>query len=311
MLVRRRALFAKLETTPGTDAAPGVTDAVLMRSVNPSPLNQETVERTLVRPFMGSFQNLPTRANVTIEAEMEVAGFGVPGPATPIAGYDALLRICALSRTLTADTKVDYAPVSEGIESATVYFYQDGMLHKLFGCKANLTLRMGTNEVPVYRFTIMGLYGGVSDVALPTPNVAAYQTPLAVNPINTTAFSLHSIANLPFQSLEINLGNNLVHRNLPNAAESIRITNRNVTGTLEVEAPKVAGFDVWAAVRAATLGPLSLTHGPAGNQIVVSGPTVQLTNPRYTENEETVHLQLGLALVPAGAGNNELLLSVR
>lgn len=308
----RRALCVVLEDTEGTDQEPAVGDVVLCRTLNPPKLNQDTVERTLAgRGFFGGFKMLPTRANFTLEFEVEMAGFGTAGPAAPTPGYDALLRICALSRTITADTKVDYAPVTTGIESASLYFYQDGQLHKMLGARGTMRCSFAKNAVPVYRFTITGLYGGVSDAAFPTVDTSAYVQPAPCVPGQTT-FSLHGIATLGLESFELDLGNTLVHRNLPNITERVLITGRAATASLQIEHAKNSIYDFWAAVRAATDGAFSLTHGAtAGNIVKLAIPNANLKEPDFAEQDGLVHLSLGMDVKPTAAGNDEVLLTIQ
>ena len=84
---RLRTLFAKREVTYGTDPTPtGAADAVLLRSIKVSPLMQESVDRTLVRPYYGGFEKLPTKAKLQFDIELEAVGFGTAGPASPTAG---------------------------------------------------------------------------------------------------------------------------------------------------------------------------------------------------------------------------------
>jgi hypothetical protein len=98
MKTRKRALLVKLESAYGTDPTPAAaTDAVLAAALDPSsPLDQEFVERTLVRHFYGGFEQLPTRNYAGVQVDLEMAGFGSAGPASPTAGYDALMRSAAL-----------------------------------------------------------------------------------------------------------------------------------------------------------------------------------------------------------------------
>lgn len=311
LYVIRRAVYAKIETTAGVDANPTAADAVLLRSVNPSPLNQQYAERNLVRGHYGKFARLPTGATVGLELELEAAGFGTAGPAAPTPGYDALLRCCGLTRTITADTKVDYAPTTPGSDSATVYFYQDGMLHKLLYARGTMRLAGKRNEIPVFRFTLTGLYGGVSDAAFPSPDTSAFVEPLPFVPPHV-ALSLHGIDSFGLESLEVDLGNDVQYRNLPNQTEAVRIVNRQSSASIELEGVRNAVYDWYAAVRSATKGGLALTHGTvAGNIVQLTAPSVMASEPKFTENQGLVHLQLSLDLLPTGTGNNELLLTIK
>ena len=308
---RLRTLFAKREVTYGTDPTPtGAADAVLLRSIKVSPLMQESVDRTLVRPYYGGFEKLPTKAKLQFDIELEAVGFGTAGPASPTAGYDALLRICGLSRTVNAGVSVVYTPTSLTFDSATLYFYQDGTLHKALGCRGNLAINFTLDQIPVYKLTIWGLYGGVTDVALPAATLTSYQTPEVVNAINTTALNIHGFTTAALRSLEVNLNNQLVHRDLVNTTQEILLTDRLTQGSLQIEATTVAAKDWWTLVRNATLGVLSVQHGTAGKRIKLDSPRLQLLAPDFADQDNIVEMPMQLSFVPSSAGNDEITLTI-
>ena len=275
------------------------------------PLNQSFAARDLVRPFPTGDEQIPTFGNVSLEIEVEMAGFGTAGPVAPTPALDALLRIAGRSRTITAATKVDYALVFPGTDTATLYWYRDGRLHKAFGCRASLKRRYKRNDVPVYVFSVMGLYGGVSAAALPTADLSAFIEPVVCVP-GSLVSTLFGIGGIGLESLEIDDGVTLEHRNLPNQAEYIRAVSRVSKGSIEIESVPQATYDFWAAMRAGTKGALSVTLGTvAGNIIVDTAPRVQVKEPDLVENQSLEHLKLNLAFLPTNAGNDESLISVR
>lgn len=313
MKVRKRAFLAKLEGVYGTDSVPvAATDAVLAAALDPSsPLDQEFVKRVLVRNFFGGFENLPTRSYAGLQVDLEMAGFGTAGPASPTAGYDALLRSAAMSRTVSAGVDVQYKQISSGEESITCYFYQDGMLHKVTGARSELEIIMALNEVPLFRFGILGLFNVPTDVALPTPTVSAYQKPVAVNEINTSAFSIHGFS-AKLQSLQLKKGNTLEKRNLVNqTTRTVEFTGHEWTGSVEIEAPLQAGKDFYSAIKDGTIGALSITHGPATKQVKLDAANVQIESPSMSESQGFAHLTLPLVILPTSAGNDDLTITVK
>lgn len=309
---RLRAIGVKLEGTYGVDSIPtGAANAVLCRALKASPLKQETVDRSLVgRPFLGGFEKLPTKSMVQFDIELEMVGFGAAGPVSPTAGYDALLRLCGMSRTISSGISVTYNLASLNLESATIYFWQDGTLHKALGCRGNVAFSMNLNQVPVYKLTIWGLYGGVTDVALPAVSLSGYQTPYVVNAANTTALNVHGYTGAALRNLEINLNNKLVHRNLVNTTEEIKLTDRVTGGSLQIEATQVADKDWWAAVAGATLGAFSITHGPAGKRVKLDSSRMQIVAPDFADEDDVVEMPLQLNFIPSTAGNDELTLTI-
>lgn len=310
LYTRKRVVLCKLESTYGTDPVPAAgTDALLLRSVEVEPLDQEYAERTLVRPYYGNFEDLPIRSRIKITKQLEMAGFGSAGPLTPTPGYAAVLRSCGLAQTITTGVNVIYAPVSQNFDSVSDYFHNDLTLHKLLGGRSELEISLALNEVPVFRVMTTGLYGGVVDAALPTPNISAYQRPVVVNQINTTGLNIHGLTTAKLKDFKLSMGNVLVHRNLVGGNESIELTDRQVTGEIEIEATTVAVKDWWSSIRAATLGAFSVTHGPATNRVKIDGAKVQLTNPRFSDVDGITHMTLGMQFMPS-AGNDEFSITV-
>ena len=78
---RKRLLRAKIESTYGTDPTPAGTDAVLVRSLEVTPLQSDVVERELIRPYFGNFEQLLANQHVEITFEVELAGSGTAGTA--------------------------------------------------------------------------------------------------------------------------------------------------------------------------------------------------------------------------------------
>jgi hypothetical protein len=94
---RNQALLAKIESVYGTDPTPtGGANAILCGSLVAQPLTSETVERNLVRAYMGSADTFITAQFGTVTFEVEMAGAGATG-ATP--AYDPLLKACGFART--------------------------------------------------------------------------------------------------------------------------------------------------------------------------------------------------------------------
>lgn len=309
---RNRTLLAKIETTYGTDATPtGTDDGVLLRSLDVSPLELETVENTVVRPYMGAFRQLISARSARLTVEVPMAGFGTAGPAEPTPGLDALLRACGLAQDITAATSVAYTPISTGFESVTLYAYIDGTLHKILGCRGTVTFSLSLREVPVFRFELQGLYSAVIDAALVQPVLTAYQVPLPVAYGNTTiANFLGSATGICLNSLEIALGNTLVYRNLVNCTEEVLITDRQMTGSFEIEATLVATKNIWSIINALTLSAIDITQGTAsGNKVQLASTVAQAISPSFGDSDNIVTVSGDLRFVPSAA-NNEFVLTV-
>lgn len=306
LLTRRRTILAKTETTYGVDPTPtGSANAILIRNLNVTPLNAEVVSRDLVRQYLGNSEQLIASKHVQLDFEVEMAGSGVAGTAP---AYNVLLKACGLAET-DGVSDVVYAPVSSGFGSATIYFNIDGVLHKVTGARGNVEFTIGARTIPTMKFTFTGIYNAPTDAALPTVDYSAFQTPLAANTTNTTAFQFFSFAGV-LESLSLNLGNSINYRSLI-GSESVIMTDRQVSGTAVFEAPLTASKDFFAAALASTLGNLTITHGTtAGNKFKIDSTRIDIANPTYTDNNGIHMLSVPFVAVPSSSGNDEISFTV-
>ena len=308
LLSRKRTILAKTESTYGVDATPtGAANAILVRNLNITPLNAELVSRDLVRPYLGASEQLIASSYVTVDFEVEMAGAGAAGT---VPAYGPLLLACGMAATTSAGVSVTYSPVSSAFGSATIYYNVDGVLHKVTGARGNVELNVEVGAIPVFRFTFTGVYNAPTDTAAPAVTYTAFQTPLAANSDNTSAFSLFSYSGA-LQSLNVNLNNAVTYRTLI-GAEDVLMTDRQVSGTAVFEAPTVAQKDYWSLALGSTLGALDITHGTAaGNKVQISSSRAKINNPTYQDANGIHMLQTPFNLVPSTTGNDEISIIVK
>lgn len=309
LLFRNVAMLAKLEPTYGQDPTPtGAANAILVSDLTMRPMEMTTVERALIRPFLGNSEQLPTRIYNGCQFTVELAGSGTPGLA-PAMG--PLLRAAGFAETIVAEESVSYSPISTGFESLTFYMNLDGVLHRGLGARGTVTFSLKNNERPTATFNLTGLFLPIIDQALPAVDFAAWKKPLPCNRSNTPVFTLHGYAAL-LDDLQIDMANNVVYRGLIGGSEFVRITDRKPAGSVLMEAVKVADKDWWTSIQAAADGPLALVHGlTAGNIIEIDAPHVQLHTPTYQDQDGIVMLSAQTTINPGPSGNDELVLTFR
>ena len=309
LLTRKRTVLAKIETAYGVDPVPsGAANAILVGNLTPTPQSATLVKRNIVRPYLGNAEELPTAIYAGIDFEVELAGSGAAGT---VPAWGVLMRACGFSETISAGVGVTYAPISNSFESATIYFNEDGVLHKLTGARGTVSIDANANTIPVMKFKFMGIYSPVVDAAAPTVSFTAFKMPLAVNLTNTPTFSLHGVSTAVLSTLTLDIANTLAFRQLVGAQQAL-ITDRVPVGTVSIEAGPVATHDWWTEAESATTAPLQLIHGTtAGNIIELDAPLVQLTNPQYQDLQGVAMLQMNAVLVPSTAGNDEFSMQVR
>ena len=307
-LYRKRTVLVKIESTYGTDSSPAGTDACQVRNLEISPVESEVLSRDLVRTYLGSSPQLVANTRVQVTFEVEYAGSGTAGTAPR---YGSLLKACGFSETLVTSTSATYAPVSASFSSVTIYYSTDGVRHKVTGCRGTFSLNLTANQIPVINFTMTGQYVAPTDTADPTPTFTNQATPKIFNDTNTTSFTLFSETDLPLQSCQLDVGNEIAYSELVNSNKEIMLVNRASSGSLVIEMPTLASHDFFADAVASTTGNLSIVHGAtAGNIITLASAAnaVSLGNPTYSEDNGVVMLNLPYTLVPSTAGNDEFTL---
>lgn len=305
---RKDAILAKIETTEGVDAVPtGASNAILCTGINLVPMNMTPIDRALNRPYFGASEQIPGQVYQAVDFEVEIAGSGAAGTAP---AWGPLLRACGFAETISAGVKVDYAPISASLPSLTIYVYKDGVLHKMLGCRGNVSFDLPNQGIGRMKFTFWGSFAAPTDATLASATYTAFQKPVLVNATNTTPFTLHSVSPVT-ASISFDMANRLVNRDLVNGTRSIMLTNREPSGSINFETVSVAS-KAWVSIAAAaTTAAMSLKHGQtAGNIVQFDAPLVQVLNPQYGDQDFVSMMTMGLRLVP-NAGNDELIISVK
>ena len=383
LLSRKRLLLTKIESTYATDSSPAGTDAVLVRNLEITPIEADTVSRDLIRPYLGHSQQILSQARVSITFEVELAGSGTSGTASRV---DSLLRACGLAATTTSsdvtgtaqagsagsitlaagasstddyysgmvitltggtgsgskgvitdyvgstkvatvqkstaaftpdgtstysiESNVRYRPVSTGFESATIYFNNDGILHKATGCRGTFTMNCEVGQIPTIAFTMTGIYNDPTDTAAPATTYSDQATPLIFKAGNTSAVSVLGYADCCLMSINLDIANEIVYRELVGCTKQVLITNRAPAGEVMIEAPTIAAKDYFTIANNDTTGLLTFMHGTtAGNQVTMLAPIVDILNPTYSDSDGIQMLTLPYVAIPSSAGNDELTLT--
>jgi hypothetical protein len=306
LLSRKRLILVKTEATYGTDSTPAGTDALLVRNLDITPLSGDVVSRDLIRPYLGNFDQLIGLTSVGITFEVELAGSGTAGTAPK---FDAILKACGLAATIVSSTSVTYAPVSASFSSATIYFNVDGVLHKLTGCRGSLTMSCAVGAIPTLAFNLTGVYNAPTDTAQPAVTYSAQATPLIFREGNTSSFSFFSYSGV-LQSVDFNLANDLIYRELVGGTKETLITDRKPAGTVMIEAPTITTKDFFTTALGSSTGNLTFLHGTtAGNRVTFTASQVDVLNPTYQDQDSIMMLSVPYVALPTTAGNNEFSLA--
>lgn len=311
---RKTAILAKIETTQGTDATPtGADNAVLISNQSITPYNANNIPRNIVRSYFGASGQLVGVGYVEIAFDVELAGAGAAGSAAP---WGPLLRGCGFAETLTASVRAEYNPITDSMETVTIYYHDDGVLHKLLGARGGFSIKVGAGERPVFSFKFLGVYGGVTATANPSQTLTAWQTPLAVTDANTGDITLGCTYTAATPALtggtvyasrgiEIDAGLQVGHTPLL-GGETIDITGREVSAKFMLDLTAAQEVTAMADVLANATTSVGIVHGTtAGNKIMLFMPTVRRFNPRKEDFNGRRLIGFDASVEPS-SGNDEI-----
>lgn len=286
---RRTIIAALIESSYGTDSTPDGSNAILVSNPTINPLNAQNVDRDLVRGFMGSSEQLVGSRFVELGFDVELVGSGAAGTAP---AWGDLLEACGFDETVTASTRVDYTPISSAFPSVTIAWHDDGLKHTVTGCRGNVVFRMNSGGRPVMSFTFRGLYAAPAAASNPTPTYTGFKTPRVVSEANTADLTLgctHSTSGAPalasgtaYPSLGVEFSPNNTVEHIPLlGGESVEITDRAATCSVQLELTAAEEATFMGTVADATLTSIGMVHGTdAGYKSLVFLPYVQLINPQ-------------------------------
>jgi hypothetical protein len=315
---RNKVLLAKIESEYGTDSVPtGAANAILTRNLSIQTMQGQTVEREVDRATYGHFQMFHTGPHTVLSFDVEAAGSGTP--ATPPA-YGPLLRACGLAQTINTTVSVEYNPISAAEESVTLYYWQDGIQHRVLGARGSFTIGLSPGELPYFRFTFTGKRAAPTDVvSIAGVSFAAFRQPQAVNNAFTGEFEFSTYTTATLTAFEVDMGQDVQYRNVV-GNESVQITDRRPGGSITLEEPLLATFDLHEFIACHDTGALSIRHGASepceetptadGKVIEITAPKVQLVQPQIGDSQGIATIQMGMRFLP-NLGNDEIKILTR
>ena len=169
--------MVKNETSYGVDASPtGGSNAILVRDIELTPLESDTVDRELIRSYLGNFETLLGNQRAMVSFTCELVGSGAAGTSP---AYGVALEACAMAVTTASGTSNTYAPISDAssMKSVTIYVNMDGVNHAITGARGTFTINCELNEIPTITFEFTGKYNNPADVTLPSCTYANQADP--------------------------------------------------------------------------------------------------------------------------------------
>jgi len=309
MLTRRTVILVKIESEYGTDPVPTpAANAILVKDVDIKP-SGELAERDFLRSSLSPLPFVMGMKEVDVSFATEFKGSGTRG-ALPAWGWEGeLLRACGMEETVTATTKIEYLPVSEGFESCTLYVYKDGIFHKITGCRGTFTINGSVGKYLGVKWGFKGIYNAPVDASPAAQTFSSVVPPLLFSAgLALDAYSPVATA------IEIAANNDLAKRTDLNTVTGLReimITGRKPGGSLDPETVTEASYAFWnkwgnASVAALNIGPIGST---SGNIITITAPKMQYKEVGYGDREGILTYQVPFQLA-MNSGDDELKITI-
>jgi hypothetical protein len=313
-LIRKTVILAKVEVTSGTDSVPvNITNALQVSDLSITPLDSKNIELDYIRGYFGNSESLVGTASVKCSFSVYLGGSGTAATAP---AWGALLLGCGNAETtgLTTPNRVEYQPVTEALKTLTIYWYDDGVLHKLLGAFGNVKLSAKSGEAPKLTFDFIGLDGGVTAVANVVPTLTAWKTPPAITKANVTDVllgctyatgALTGGTSYNSTGLSLDWGNEVEFVPML-TTEEVVFKNRKVSGSVSLELSAAQEVTMMATVKANTTQSVGFVMGgTTGNKIMLHMPAVQLLNIKKEEISGKRIIGLDMRVLPV-AGNDEI-----
>lgn len=313
-LIKRTVVLVKPEVTSGTDSVPtGAANAIQVMDLSITPLDAKNIDTNYITSWFGGAAQLVGTASVKCSFSVLLAGAGTAATAP---AWGNLLLACANAETtgLTVPNRVEYLPATDTLKTATIYWYDDGLLHKLLGCFGNVKLSAKSGEAPKLTFDFIGLDGGVSATSNATATLTGWKVPPAVTKANITdvllgctysAGALSGGTSYNSTGLAIDWGNQVAFAPML-TTEQVVLTDRNMTGSVSLDLTAAQEVTMMTAVKANTLQGLGFVIGTAtGNKIMLHMPQVQLISPKKEDFNGMRLVGFDMRIIPS-AGNDEL-----
>jgi hypothetical protein len=247
---------------------------------------------------------------VSFTLQTELKGGGLSDTDILPPEYEPLLLACGMKKTGDALTGWVYQPVSDPAEhdSCTIYYYQDGLLHKAVGCRGSVKLNASVGALGTLEFSMTGLWVDPTDETMPSPVLRDIVPPVVAS-LGLTVGGFTPVAT----AFEVDLGVSTSQRKDINAdagITGIEIQSRTPVGSLDPETAALSEFDPWSAWAGATKAAISATVGSeSGNKISISIPKAQYGAPSYGDRDGILTYSLPFTATIDSTGDDEIVLT--
>jgi hypothetical protein len=288
-LIESCGFLESLSATPVPSSGTGVATAGTATTLTMSAAANPTFSATNGF-YVGQWAELSV--NPTVTQVTAITGYTISGGNITITFADTFSPVLSATTAIKILPNALYRPHSGVIPSGSLYVYRDataaiaGVLWKVLGNQGAWDMTWTAAGKGSFNFGLTGVFGGKSDVVLPsTPVASVAQPPIWLNgrmTINRQAVGL--------RQLTLNSGNTGVLPPDPNAVEGFgpyEITARNMQGQCDPIMTLVATRDLFADLRGQTLRVIAALLGPKSAGTAGSRVGLFIPQAKFREVAET------------------------
>ena len=299
---KKKLVLFKAEAAYGVDALPtGLANWIEARNVSLTAYDAETADRGIEQPYFGNSGKVILSSWSKVSFDVALAGSGTPGLAPK---WAPLLLGSSFAETLTPDTSAIYNLVSAALGSVTGYLNIDGTLHKFFGSRGNVKLKLAAKGVPMLSFEFTSLYNDPAAVVAPTVDRSGWIVEEGVNAANTSHITIDGV-DMAWSEINCDIGNEISRVNLPGPQVEVVIGDRKPTADVTVVAPALQVFNPYALASKGDTLVISTTHGSVAGKQIKTELKVRIVGVAETEIEKLFAYKLTLEPTPV-LGNDEI-----
>jgi len=284
MLTRLRTILAKIEATEGVAETLTSTDnPLLVKDLKVNP-NVNMYKRAILLPTLSNLPDLPGGTTATIGFSVELKGPGQAFSDTVKPYYADYLKVCGFGETTETDAttgdilKYIYQPISLNIPSLTIGVYEDGIVHRIAGCRGTVRFSGQVGQPVIAEFEFTGVWLGAQDEAMPSISGLDISNPPVCLATGVTIDSYTPV----MTKFTLDIANSVEMREDITSStgyKSALITGRDPKGNIDPEAVTVATYDFFGKWKNGESFALDITVGDTQyNKVSFSAPNARITS---------------------------------
>lgn len=276
----RQALGLKIQSTLGTAAPPAfATDAVRIAALTAQPYVVDQVQAPEILDSLDAPRSMPYKPRATFAITVNAFASGTAGTAP---AWGAFMRMCGMSQTITAGTKVEYAYANTAFERATIDHHLDAIRHRSIDVIGSLDWAWNAGAVPQFTANCEGTDAIPTDQSFPSPVLTSWFDPIVISKDNTAATIGGYTACI--SQFSGSSGGTITTFDRINCKAS-ELTARNKTGTIVFEMTTVAAKNWFNSLKNRTTEAIVVTHGTgAGNVLKMTISDAKFTDMQYQDD---------------------------